>query len=278
MTVILMDEWSSMTGGLDQVLVAPLWRSQSAAQELRISRPANAVGGVGTSDIGQPDNWLSFAFAFVGGFGDAAGFILAKTFTGHVTGNLVLAAIAVVAHDWRATFAHFSAVICFLAGIPLIVLIVRLPPARSPWPLLTTVVAIEVILIVAAYLAVASHAAAGLEIFVICMSLALGLQNGAFRRTGGISVHTNYLTGMLTGLIAGKVEKFAFQVTPGPAIAIDSKSGLLFGIWAVFVLGAVTGAAAVLSFKEPAILGAALILLAIIVRNSVTVLRSHSAG
>ena len=110
------------------------------------------------------------------------------------------------------------------------------------------------------------------------MSLALGLQNGAFRRTGGISVHTNYPTGMLTGLIAGKVEKFAYRVTPGPAIAIDSKSGLLFGTWAVFVLGAVTGAAAVLNLREPAILGAALILLAIIVRNSVTVLRSQSAG
>jgi uncharacterized membrane protein YoaK (UPF0700 family) len=38
----------------------------------------------------QPDRWLSFGLAFVGGYGDAASFILAKTFTGHVTGNLVL--------------------------------------------------------------------------------------------------------------------------------------------------------------------------------------------
>jgi predicted permease len=29
-----------------------------------------------------PDQWLSFGLAFVGGFGDAAGFILARTFTG----------------------------------------------------------------------------------------------------------------------------------------------------------------------------------------------------
>ncbi len=35
--------------------------------------------------------WLSFGLAFVGGYGDAASYIIADTFTGHVTGNLVLA-------------------------------------------------------------------------------------------------------------------------------------------------------------------------------------------
>lgn len=40
------------------------------------------------------DTWLSSVLAFVGGYGDADSFVLAKTFTGHVTGSLVLAAIA----------------------------------------------------------------------------------------------------------------------------------------------------------------------------------------
>ena len=274
---MVMDGWPLTKSRQDQALAAPLRGLPSAAHEQPALPPASAVGAVASSDIGQPDKWLSFGFAFVGGYGDAAGFLLAKTFTGHVTGNLVLAAIAIAAHDWRHTFAHFSAVTCFLAGIPLSVWIARLPAAWSPWPLLTTVVGIEVILIKVAYLALASHATAGVEIFVICLSLALGLQNGAFRRTGGISVHTNYLTGMITGLIAGKVEKFASQVTPGRATPRDPKSGLLFGIWAVFVLGAVRGSMAVLHFKEPAIFGAGLILLAIIVRNSVTVLRARPA-
>ena len=56
-----------------------------------------------TSNIRQTDIWLSLGLAFVGGYGDAASFVLAKTFTGHVTGNLVLGAIAVAAQDWRAT-------------------------------------------------------------------------------------------------------------------------------------------------------------------------------
>ena len=228
--------------------------------------------------VHPPDKWLSFGFALVGGYVDAAGFVLAKTFTGHVTGNLVLAAIAIVAHDWRHTFAHFSAVTCFLAGIPLSVLIARLPAAWPPSPLLIATVGIEVLLIIAAYLAMASRATAGVEILVICLSLALGLQNGAFRSTGGISVHTNYLTGMITGLIANELEKFASQVTPGRTIALDPKSGLLFGIWALFLLGAVMGAAATFHFRELGILGAVLFLLIIIAPSLVAVPRERPAS
>ncbi len=226
------------------------------------------------SDIHPPDKWLTLGFALIGGYGDAAGFVLAKTFTGHVTGSLVLAAIALVAQDWRGVFTHFSAVACFLSGIPLSVLITRLSAEWAFWPTLTTVMAIEVILIVAGYLALAVHAPAAVEILVICLSLALGLQNGAFRRTGGISVHTTYLTGTITGLIATETEKLALRGTSVPATSPDPKFGLLWGIWAVFVLGAAIGAAAAFHFKERGILGSALILFAIIVRNFRVVLRS----
>ncbi len=57
-----------------------------------------------TADTRPPEAWLYFALAVVGGYGDAASVVLAKTFTGHVTGSLVLAAIAIAAHgalSWR---------------------------------------------------------------------------------------------------------------------------------------------------------------------------------
>jgi uncharacterized membrane protein YoaK (UPF0700 family) len=230
------------------------------------------------SDVHPPDKWLTFGFALVGGYGDAAGFVLAKTFTGHITGSLVLAAIAAVARDWRGTFGHFSAVACFLSGIPLSVLLARLSAVWPSWPTLTTVMVAEVILIVAGYLALVSNACAALEIFVVCLSLALGLQNGAFRRTGGISVHTTYLTGMITGLIATKAEQWAFRSASGPPTALDPKFGLLCGVWAVFLLGAVMGAAAAFHFKGLGILGAALILLAIIGRNLMAVSQTRPAS
>jgi uncharacterized membrane protein YoaK (UPF0700 family) len=65
------------------------------------------------TNIRATGTWLSFGLAFVGGYGDAASFVLAKTFTGHVIGNLVLGAIAVAARDWRATLGHFAASITF---------------------------------------------------------------------------------------------------------------------------------------------------------------------
>jgi uncharacterized membrane protein YoaK (UPF0700 family) len=215
-------------------------------------------------NIRQTDAWLSVGLAFVGGYGDAAGFVLAKTFTGHVTGNLVLTAIAVAAHDWRATLEHLSAIVTFLIGISLSVLIVR--PFKA-WPSLPTIMGIEVILIVAASLTLASRMTHGVEIFVIFVSLALGLQNGAFRRAGGISVHTTYLTGMMTSLISTETERYASK-TIAPAVrAPDPKIGILCGIWIAFVLGAGTGAAMVLHFKALGMFGAAVLLILLILRE-----------
>ena len=219
------------------------------------------------SNIRQTDTWLSFGLAFVGGYGDAASFVLAKTFTGHVTGNLVLAAIAVAARDWRAVLEHLSAIVTFLIGVSLSVAIVRPLKAWPSWPMLPTVMGIEVILIVAASFALASDSAHGVEIFVVFVSLALGLQNGTFRRVGGISVHTTYLTGMITSLISTETEKFGSEAIRPPISVPDPKIGLLCEIWIAFVLGAGTGAAMVLHFKAFGMLGAALLLILLILRE-----------
>jgi uncharacterized membrane protein YoaK (UPF0700 family) len=219
------------------------------------------------SNINQTDAWVSYGLAFVGGYGDAASFVLAKTFTGHVTGNLVLAAIAVAAHDCRAAFEHLSAILTFLIGIFVSVLIVRPHKVWSSWPMLPTIIGMEVILIVLASLALASGLVHGIEIFVIFVSLALGLQNGAFRRAGGISVHTTYLTGMITSLISAEGKKYASGVLPVSSRAPDPKIEVLRGIWIAFVVGAGTGAAMVLHFGAVGMLGAALLLIPLALRE-----------
>jgi uncharacterized membrane protein YoaK (UPF0700 family) len=219
------------------------------------------------SNVNQTDAWLSYGLAFVGGYGDAASFVLAKTFTGHVTGNLVLTAIAIAAHEWRAVLGHLSAFVTFLTWIFVSVLIVRPLKAWSSWPLLPTIIGIEVILIVGASLALASGMARGIEMFVILASLALGLQNGSFRRAGGISVHTTYLTGMITSLISTEGEKYASGVPPVSSTAPHPKLELLCGIWIAFVVGAGTGAAMILHFGAIGMLGAALLLIPLALRE-----------
>ncbi len=215
------------------------------------------------SNIRQTDTGLSLGLAFVGGYSDAASFVLAKTFTGHVTGNLVLAAIAVASHDWHAALGSLAAIATFFVGVVLSTLVARYLKAWTSLPLLPIVMAIEVILIVAASSALAG-AAHGIEIFVISVSLALGLQNGAFRRVGGISVHTTYLTGMLTSLISTEAEKYTSGSPPKPGGTPNPKIGVLCGIWVAFVLGAGSGATMVLHFRVLGMLGAALVLITLI--------------
>jgi len=219
------------------------------------------------SNVNQTDAWLSYGLAFVGGYGDAASFVLAKTFTGHVTGNLVLAAIAIAALHWRAVLGHLLAIVTFLIGIIVSVLIARPLKTWSSWPFLPTIMGIEAILMVLASLALASDVARGIEIFVIFVSLALGLQNGAFRHVGGVSVHTTYLTGMITSLISTEAEQYASEEIPPVVRNHDSKIGLLCGIWIAFVVGAGTGAALVLHFGAVGMLGAALLLIPLALRE-----------
>ena len=204
-----------------------------------------------------PEKWLYFAFAFVGGYGDAASFVLAKTFTGHITGSLVLAAIAIAAHTWASMAVHLSAVLFFLIGV---FASVRMERAFVAWPAvksLSLLLIVEASLTLAAYLALAVHANASLEVFVVCMSLALGIQNGAFQSTGGISVHTTYLTGLITGLITAEARKTI-------SITRDPRQTLLYGIWVAFVAGGTVGAAFALHFREKGLLGVTFLLMVII--------------
>ena len=199
---------------------------------------------------GRPDALLSLGFAFVGGYGDAAGFVLARTFTGHVTGSMVLGAIAVAAGDWRTTVTHLSAIVTFVIGIFLGALTIRSIKTWPSWPPLSIIMTAEMILITVAFLALTSHVTRGTGIFVVGVALALGLQNGAFRSTGGVGVHTTYLTGLITGLIATEIEQHLSAVDSPPSHTREAKTALLCGIWITFSLGAAVGAAVVFRLRE----------------------------
>jgi uncharacterized membrane protein YoaK (UPF0700 family) len=208
------------------------------------------------------DAWLSFGLTFVGGYCDAAGYILAKTFTGHTTGALVLAAISVAGHDWRNFLRHFLAIALFLTGVASILIAERFIARTPSWFVLPIAMTVEIVLISSAYFALTSRLTAKFGLFVGCMSLALGLQNGAFSKAGGISVHTTYLTGMITSLLKTEAQRHSSGTTARGEAASDQKSKLLGGIWLAFVLGATVGAAMVFGFGARGLVGAAFLLLA----------------
>jgi uncharacterized membrane protein YoaK (UPF0700 family) len=85
------------------------------------------------------------------------------------------------------------------------------------------------------------------------------MQNGAFQRTGGISVHTTYLTGMITSLMTAEAKQPQIMSTRDP------KLNLLYGIWLAFFVGGAIGAAMAFKFKEIGVLGATFLLLIILI-------------
>lgn len=222
------------------------------------------------SENHRSDSWLSFGLALVGGYCDAAGYVLAKTFTGHVTGAMVLAAISAAGQDWRTFLRHLLAIALFLSGVVLILISQRFTAKAPSRFLLSVVLGVEIILISTAYFALTSHLTAKVGLFVSCMSLALGLQNGAFSRAGGISVHTTYLTGMITSLLKTEIERHSSQTTAGNEQTSDEKGKLLGGIWLAFFLGATVGAAMVFWFGALGLVGAAFLLLAMVIGLSVS--------
>jgi uncharacterized membrane protein YoaK (UPF0700 family) len=207
------------------------------------------------------NQWYSLGLAFIGGYGDAAGYLVAKTFTGHVTGNLVLVVIDIVGHDSKNMISHFLAIIGFLGGVFLSALMMR---TLNSWSF-RRVLAIEIVLMCVATLAMCSHGSRKAELFVVCVALALGLQNGAVRRVGTISIHTTYLTGMITNLITMQTSKNVSPTGPPSEMVCDPCKRLLVKIWIVFVLGAGIGAATILHLRELGIAGEPLLLVGLLI-------------
>src|SRR6202048_4550566 len=222
------------------------------------------------------DRWLSFGLAFVGGYCDAAGYVLAKTFTGHITGALVLAAISLAGHDWRTFLRHLLAIALFLIGVVSILISERFITRTPSRFLLPIVMGVEIVLISTAYLALTSHLPARFGLFVSCMSLALGLQNGVFSQARGISVHTTYLTGMITSLLKTETQRHSSETTERDEPVSDQKVKLLGGIWLAFVVGATVGATMVFRLGPLGVVGAAILLLAMVIGLCVSRLRPET--
>lgn len=206
------------------------------------------------------ETWFSFGLAFVGGYCDAAGYVLAQTFTGHITGALVLAAINLAGENWPGLVRNVLAIAFFLTGVALSLMPKQFLAGAPSRLLLPAVMGVEIGLIAAAYFAVTSHLIFKVGLFVGCMSLAMGLQNGAFTQTGGISVHTTYLTGLITSLVKTEVEERRSSTTSGNAPTSNLKARLLAGIWLAFVAGASVGAAMIFRFGSRGLIGAVVLL------------------
>jgi len=219
----------------------------------------NETGGGGTA-FG-----ISIGLAFVGGYADASSYLLARTFTGHLTGNCVLAAVSAASKDWYLMLDRLLAVIVFLAGILVSLILNRFVPVRLRQYSLAIAMFIEVLLIVSASLLLMNRA--NVELFIVCMCLALGIQNGALNKTNGISVHSTYMTGMVTTLMQKSFGRLSLKRSSKEDLPRDSARltiQVLAPMWSSFIFGAFTGAMIVSSLHSLGLLGIGLTLILLI--------------
>lgn len=223
----------------------------------------NETSGTGTA-FG-----ISIGLAFIGGYADASGYLLARTLTGHLTGNCVLAAVSAASRDWHLTLDRLLAVIVFLAGIVLNLIVNRISAVRLPQHSLAIAMLMETLLFLGACLLLINRATH--ELFIVCMCLALGIQNGALNKTKGISVHSTYMTGMVTTLIQKSFDHYSSNRSPEEDPSKNSTPlaiRILASMWTSFIFGAVTGAVMVSLFRGIGLLGIVLTLIVLIIAET----------
>jgi uncharacterized membrane protein YoaK (UPF0700 family) len=217
------------------------------------------------TSVGDTAFGISISLAFVGGYADAASFLLANTFTGHLTGNCILAAVSAASQEWYLAADRLLAVTVFLVGVVCSLTLSRFIPVRLRRFSLAIAMFIEVLFILSACLFLANRV--NHEPFIVCICLALGIQNDALRKTNGVSVHSTYMTGMVTTLTQKSFQHLFSTRSPEPDSAKHS-AGAAIQVWAPmwtsFLAGALAGSLMVASFHSVGLLGIGLLLIVLI--------------
>ena len=191
---------------------------------------------------------VGLILALVGGYADAGSYLLSGSFTGHVTGNSILMAIAIVGHHGAQALSCLLAVICFLVGTA-IGLVWRRRDAGGSCRPLAAPLSVEIVLIATGMYATGLGPPVGHEAFLACVCLALGVQNGILSKLGSVSVHTTFITGMFTSLVGALTVDAA-----GPTRRV------LAAILGAFLCGASCGALAVTRAGVAGLFGVPLLL------------------
>lgn len=201
------------------------------------------------------DLWISLGFALIGGYADAASFVLTKTFTGHVTGNLVLTMVSLVSEDWHTSLRRLAAVACFLAGSILGIALQRSVTKIPVWSALRVSVSLEIAFVVVAYFAMLTQEPAKVDLAVCALCVALGVQNGVWQQVKGIGIHTTYLTGTVTTLMTKKYIQGHSQASKSGETEKSSEASVLAKLLLAFLIGSAIGAGMAFHFRAAAVLG-----------------------
>jgi uncharacterized membrane protein YoaK (UPF0700 family) len=192
----------------------------------------------------------------VAGFGDAVGFlVLFGVFTAHMSGNTTHFGDSLAEGEWTDAVVRLFPIPMFVVAIALGSVAVEVARRRGAArarlaPLfLVEAACLVVFMVLAAWVLDTDRLqTANGWYFVLTglLTLAMGAQTAVLRRVGGLTVHTTYISGMLTQVAVGAVS-WVFDRRDGRAVSGDPDSAaahtwLALGVWACFASGAALGA------------------------------------
>jgi len=190
----------------------------------------------------------------VAGIADAVGYVtMGGVFAANMTGNTVLAGIALAQSKWLDAWYHLTPLAAFFAGAMIARLMLRL--TRAP----TTSLLIE-----AAVLAAVGFLPIGPETAVLIVALAMGVQASAITHFAGSAVSTV----VITSTMARGADAVLDRLWPGddrPPTAVTNRR-LLALTWVGYLVGAVVGALLVPVMPYPLLVPAALLLVVLFIR------------
>jgi len=196
-------------------------------------------------------NLQAALLTIVAGMADAVGYIsLGGIFAANMTGNTVLAGIAVAEGQYALAGRRFMPLIAFFLGALLARLLLRL--LRKPSAPL---------LLEAALLALAGFVTLGTEAELMVVSLAIGLQASAITHFGGSAVSTVVVTSTLARMADATLDRLS--PAPGRHLPSIAKPSLLALTWLGYLLGALTGALLVAAMPWPLLVPACLLVIVV---------------
>jgi uncharacterized membrane protein YoaK (UPF0700 family) len=187
---------------------------------------------------------------------DAVGFItMGGVFAANMTGNTVLAGIAVARGHHLDAWHHFTPLLAFFIGAMLARWLLRLLKAPTVG-----------ILLEAALIAGVSFVDIGMESTVLVVAFAMGLQASSITTFGGSAVSTV----VVTSTLARTADTAVDRLWPGAGLtpAASTSTQLLALTWLGYVVGAIAGALLVGAMTYPLIVPAILLLSVLVLKDA----------
>ncbi len=188
----------------------------------------------------------------IAGIADAVGYItMGGVFAANMTGNTVLAGIALAEGRYPDAGRHLAPLVAFFIGAMLARLLLRLW-ARSMIP----------ILLEAAIIGAMGFVPLAAESAVLVLAFAMGLQASAITQFGGVSVSTVVVTSTLARTADAALDRlWPAEVAPLPAVTTPR---LLMLTWVGYLVGAVLGGLLLHLVAWPLIVPAVLLVVVIL--------------